>query len=109
MRWTLAVLAAIGCGGGGGDNSPEKVCDHMIEVATRDGVVTAADKNPKAKCVEAQQRQKKALGDDAWAKQASCLLSKNDSLSMAYDCDLKKAVTTTDEKAKTEAEPSSTK
>jgi len=84
MRWIL-LLAAIGCGGG--DASPEMVCDHMLEVAKKTGVPISAEGDPNARCVEKQQRMKELLGDEAFKKVAACVMAKTDMNAIMSECD----------------------
>ena len=85
MRRILVCLsAAAACGG---DPSPEAVCDHMMAVARKTGVPIAAEGDPKARCVEKQNRMKDKIGGEAWGKVATCILGKSDIAAMMNDCD----------------------
>jgi hypothetical protein len=84
MRWALLLVALIGCGG---DASPEMVCDHMLEVAKKTGVPISAEGDPRARCVEKQQRMKQLVGDETFKKVAACIMGKSDMNAIMNECD----------------------
>jgi hypothetical protein len=87
----LLLLAAVSVSCGGGDVSPEAVCDHMMAVAKKTGVPIAAEGDPKARCVEKQQRMKEKLGDETFREVASCIMGKSDISAMMSQCDPERA------------------
>jgi hypothetical protein len=84
MRRLVVLLVAIGCGG---EASPEMVCDHMLEVAKKTGVPISAEGDPRARCIEKQQRMKEKLGDETFKKVAACIMAKSDMNAMMNECD----------------------
>jgi hypothetical protein len=85
MRCLLLLLAAIGCGGG--DASPEMVCDHMLEAAKKTGVPISAEGDPRARCIDKMNRMKEKLGDETFKKVAACIMAKSDVAAMMNECD----------------------
>jgi hypothetical protein len=100
MKRLLLVLAASACGGG--DVSPEAVCDHMMAVARKTGVPIAAEGDPVARCVEKQKRMKEKLGDETFRKVATCIMGKSDISAMMNECDPERVPKAGDEGAATE-------
>ena len=83
-RNLVLLLALAACGG---DPSPEVVCDHMMAVARKTGVPIAAEGDPRARCVEKQNRMKEKIGGEAWGKVATCIMGKSDIGAMMNECD----------------------
>jgi hypothetical protein len=71
---TLALAPLSACGGG--DTSPEGICNHYLTKIEK----VPADKleGEKKECVEELAGMKKELGDEKWNKFASCVLGAAD-------------------------------
>ncbi len=59
----------------------------MLSVARKTGVPIASEGDPKARCVEKQNRMKEKIGGEGWSKVASCIMGKSDISAMMNDCD----------------------
>ena len=86
MTRNLLLLLAVAAAACGGEPSPEVVCDHMMSVARKTGVPIAAEGDPRARCIEKQNRMKETIGGEAWGKVATCILGKSDVSAMMNEC-----------------------
>ncbi|EDM79326.1 hypothetical protein PPSIR1_02196 [Plesiocystis pacifica SIR-1] len=78
------VSLTTGCG-----PSPDKLCDHMIELTKKDLGEEAAKAMDKAECVKSAERQKEMQGMIKFNEEAKCAM-KAESLEDLAACDGKK-------------------
>jgi hypothetical protein len=61
-------LVSVACGA-----SPEAVCDHIIELAKKEGGEEAAKGLDRAECIKSGEREKEMKGMMKWREQANCV------------------------------------
>ena len=78
---TLFVTLMTGCG-----PSPDALCDHMIELAKKEGGEEAAKMIDKAECVKSAEKKKEMQGLVKFNEKAGCIMDAEDLAGLAK-CD----------------------
>ena len=84
-RWlSILLVGAAACGGG--EPSPDALCQHVLDAAKKSGAAISAEGDPIQKCLADQKRIREKLGPEMYGKFASCVMSKSDVAAMMNDC-----------------------